>query len=296
MRRMDIPQYDPITAFDLCVNAVGDAALRNHYSANRASIQQANVAFATASQIADWTWLPRALRGNPNALIAGALSKQQLMDLYTEYMVGVTGPSRDIYDKLFVAAGGLCPLCGGLGHTWTLDHYLPKAIFPSYSVHPSNLVPSCRDCNSGKNASFGAGVHEQTLHPYFDQAQFFEERWIVASVQKCNPILIQFECIPPNHWSISDKERVRSHFTDYKLAYRFSVQAGAEISKVVELRTKSLRNLTPQGFNDYLYDNANSTDFVLNGWSRTMYAALAELDWFIQTDFEDPNWHLAVAA
>ncbi|TPJ42888.1 HNH endonuclease signature motif containing protein [Mesorhizobium sp. B2-7-1] len=60
----------------------------------------------------------------------------------------------------------MCPFCGGLGHTWTLDHYLPKANFPAYSVNPSNLVPCCRDCNSGKNASFGAELHEQTLHPY----------------------------------------------------------------------------------------------------------------------------------
>ncbi len=292
---MGVPPHDPISTFDSCVNAIENNILRNHYSANRTNVQQANDAFFAASRIVDWTKLPRAQRGNPDALIVGELSKRQLMDLYTKFMVDVTGPSRDIYDALFVAAGGLCPLCGNLGHVSTLDHYLPKAMFPAYSVHPGNLVPSCRDCNTGKNATFGAEAHEQTLHPYFEQAKFFEERWIVASVQRCNPILVQFECVPPDHWTASDKGRVHSHFTDYNLAYRFSVQAGAEVSRVIDLRTKSLRDLSQQSFREFLYDHGNSTDFVLNGWSRTMYATLANSDWFIRTDFEDPNWHLVAA-
>lgn len=295
MRKMKVPSYDAITTFDSCVDAVKDVTLRAHYSANRESVERANASFVAASRTANWVGLPRALRGKPDALIAGGLTKQQLMNLYSDCMVKATGPSRDVYDALLVSAGGLCPLCGGLGHARTLDHYLPKALFPAYSVHPSNLVPCCRDCNSDTNASFGSVAHEQTLHPYFDIAHFFVERWIIASVQWCNPISLRFECAPPDHWSISDRGRVLTHFVNYKLAYRFSVQAGAEVSKIVELRAKSLRNLTSQSFQDFLLDNANSTDFVLNGWSRTMYAALAETDWFIKTDFQDPDWHLAAA-
>lgn len=294
MRKMVVPPHDAIATYDTCVDAIGDLTLRTFYFGNRESIEQANASFDAATRIAGWARLPRVPRGNPNVLIAGALSKQQLMDLYTRYMVGTTGPSRDIYDGLLAAAGGLCPSCGGLGRAWTLDHYLPKSNFPAFSVHPSNLVPCCRDCNSGKNSSFGAGVHEQTLHPYLDQSHFFEERWITATVHKQNPILLRFECTPPGDWPVPDKKRVRSHFEGYKLAYRFSVQAGGEVSKVVQFRASSLRKLTPESFHDFLLDNANSPDFVLNGWSRTMYAALAASDWFLQSDFHDPNWHLAV--
>lgn len=294
MRKMDVPPYDAITTYDTCVNAICDPTLRAHYSSNRGSIQQGNAIFEAATQDADWARLPRALRGNPNALIAGTLSKQQLVDLYTHYMVSATGPSRDIYDNLLTAAGGWCPFCGGLGQASTLDHYLPKANFPTYSVHPNNLVPCCRDCNSGKNTSFGPGTHKQTLHPYLDRADFFEERWIIATVYKQNPILIRFECAPPDHWSSPDKQRVSSHFEAYKLADRFSKQAGGEVSQVVQLRVNSLRILTPEKFRDYLLDCANNPDFVLNGWTRTMYAALAASDWFLQSDFQDPNWHLAM--
>lgn len=291
---MNVPPHDALATFDACVNAIGNLPLRALHIANRPHIQLANANFDAASQISVWTGLPRVPRGNPGVLIAGGLSKQHLMNLYTDYMVGTTGPSRDIYDDLLTAAGGSCPFCGGLGHAWTLDHYLPKANFPAYSVHPNNLVPCCRDCNSGKNASFGHHAHDQALHPYLDQPHFFEERWIIATLHWANPILLRFECVPPDHWTIPDKGRVRSHFISYKLAYRFSVQAGGEIAKVVQLRANSLKRLSPDSFQDFLLDNANSPDFVLNGWSRTMYTALAASDWFVQVDFGNPDWHLAI--
>lgn len=291
MKKLTIPSYDAIATYDLCVNEVSAPILNTAFTSNRGAIELANISFDAAKIVASWANLPRVPRGNPNVVIAGTLNKGQLMTLYTDHMVKTKGPSRNVYDNLLTAAGGLCPFCGGLGHAGTLDHYLPKANFPAYSVHPHNLVPCCRDCNSGKNASFGAELHEQTIHPYFDIEHFFDQRWIVAIVHKKNPILVQFRCRPPENWSVLDQGRVRSHFDGYNLGYRFSVQAGSEVSKVVQLRKSSLQRLDAQDFRAYLIDNANSTDFVLNGWSRTMYTALAATEWFIETDFQDPNWH-----
>ena len=116
----------------------------------------------------------------------------------------------------------------------------------------------------------------------------------MATVHKQNPILLRFECVPPGHWSVTDKGRACSHFECYKLGYRFSVLAGGEVSKVVQFRTNSLKKLTPENFKSFLLDNANSQGSVLNGWSRTMYAALAASDWFLQLDFQNPNWHLGI--
>lgn len=291
MKRMNVPQFDAMTTYDLCVQAVGDPDLQVRYLAGRTGIQQANGTFDLVSQNATWATLPRTQLGHADVVIAAPLCKQDMMDLYTSYMVGAKSASREVYDGLLTAAGGLCPFCGGLGHAWTLDHYLPKAYFPAYSVHPCNLVPCCRDCNTGKNASFGQHVHEQTLHPYLDQIQFFNERWITATVNRCDPILIIYQCSPPENWLDSDQQRVRHHFVSYKLARRFCVQAGSEISKLVQLRQGSLRQLSPQNFQAYLLENANCADFVLNGWSRTMYAALADTEWFVQADFNDHAWH-----
>lgn len=285
-----MPPYDALETFDTCVAAINDGALRNSFIQNRANIAQANATFAGASQTASWCDLPRAPYANPNFVVTGTLTKKNLTDLYTDYMVGAKGASRDIYDFLLTAAGGLCHFCGGLGHVRTLDHYLPKATFPAYSVHPNNLVPCCRDCNSGKNAAFGAHPHEQTLHPYLDDARFFNERWVHATVHRQDPILLKFECAPPGNWDAADQERSRSHFESYQLARRFSVQSGSEVSKAVQQRAGTLRDLTPASYREFLQESADSGDFVLNGWYRTMYTALASQNWFVEADFTNSNW------
>src|SRR5204862_24909 len=123
-----------------------------------------------------WAELDRLPNANGNVHVTGNLTKLDLMNLYSNQMVGSKGKARSIYDDILAAAGGFCPLCGELGQARTLDHYLPKANFPAYSVFPENLVPCCRDCNTGKNSSFPATRDKQALHPYLDKSAFFEER------------------------------------------------------------------------------------------------------------------------
>lgn len=290
MRQLTAPEHDTMDTYDTCVADVNDLNLRQLYSQNRPVIAQAKADFDRASTTASKANLPRMARGNPTAIVAGGLSKQQLMDLYTSHMAGADGDAREVYDDLLISSGGICPFCGGLGQVWTLDHYLPKAYFPLFSVFPVNLVPCCRDCNSGKNATFGVHPHEQTIHPYLDQAKLFAERWVVAEVTKTDPVVVTYKCEPPAGWSNVEKQRVWHHFEGYKLSYRFGVQARAEVAKVVQIRAGSFKGLSPEAYRDFLLDNANSADFDLNGWSRTMYNALANADWFWRSDFSNPGW------
>ena len=50
-------------------------------------------------------------------------------------------------------AGGRCCLCACRGRR-TLDHYLPQATYPEFSVLPLNLVPACWDCNHTKDTTY----------------------------------------------------------------------------------------------------------------------------------------------
>lgn len=62
-----------------------------------------------------------------------------------------------------------CPLCGGPGCR-TIDHHLPDASYPEFSVFSRNLVPSCSSCNPKRNNSNQHGAALLTLSPYFDGA------------------------------------------------------------------------------------------------------------------------------
>ncbi|GLK82828.1 HNH endonuclease [Ancylobacter defluvii] len=290
MRKLTLPPNDPVDVYDLCVAEVTDIAVRSAYVSNRNHMTTAAGDFASASAAKSWASLPRVARGNPGAVIIGTLTKKSLNDLYSAYMVQAKGPSRKVYDDIMVAAKGLCPFCAGLGQVHTLDHYLPKANFPAHSVSPANLVPCCRDCNTGKGSSFGAANVDQTLHPYFDADQFFQQRWIFGRLTTAKPLVMEYICRPPDAWPAVDRQRAVRHFEDYDIASRFELQAGGELTRIVASRAGILSRLTPADYRSYLLENAQGSGADLNGWSRTMYAALAVDNWFCQTDFTDPNW------
>lgn len=279
MRKLPPPPQLAMDVFDLCVGecAAGD---RTPYEVNRSFIEHAAVDYQTASATQSWYFLPRTPRGMPHSIVAGTLTKGQLTSLYTDRMVATSGNARRVYDDIQVAANGHCPFCGGVGHVFTLDHYLPKSGFPLYSVLPTNLVPCCRDCNTGKSSVFGTTAEQQPLHPYVDDAKFFNQRWIRARLVATDPIVVVFYCAAPASWSSTDQARVNSHFTDYNLASRYGKLAGAEVNKVVGQRRGTLQGMTPDGFREFLLEAANEPGYDLNGWNRTTYAALAETDWF----------------
>lgn len=62
-----------------------------------------------------------------------------------------------------------CPFCGGDGAR-TVEHYLPKACYPEFSVFSLNLMPSCGSCNTKRNNINEYGAPTALLHPYFDKA------------------------------------------------------------------------------------------------------------------------------
>ncbi len=77
----------------------------------------------------------------------------------------------NLWESLKNANGGKtikCPLCGVRDVT-DLDHYAPRSIFPEYSVHPKNLIPTCHECNTVKdNVWLTKGGHRIVFNSYFD--------------------------------------------------------------------------------------------------------------------------------
>jgi hypothetical protein len=63
----------------------------------------------------------------------------------------------------------VCPACGELGRPNTLDHYLPKNIYPHFCVTPVNLFPMCDACQLAKGTKVGdLSSPRFFVHPYFD--------------------------------------------------------------------------------------------------------------------------------
>lgn len=62
-----------------------------------------------------------------------------------------------------------CPLCGSLGGR-SLDHALPRSLFPEFSILRENLVPACTICNTDeKGGTYRGRRPERFIHPYYDR-------------------------------------------------------------------------------------------------------------------------------
>jgi len=63
-----------------------------------------------------------------------------------------------------------CPICDKLlDETQSIEHFLPKSMYPALSIHPYNLFPSCKKCNNekGNKNPLPSRKLPCCLHPYY---------------------------------------------------------------------------------------------------------------------------------
>lgn len=280
MRALAVPNYDPQVVYQTCTNSISDIDLRNRLNVVTNDVVNAASDYeqrATAGQLYS---IPPNNCGNDD-IVAGAVTKKELKDVYNSHMVGRAKPARVIYDQLLSQAPmGKCPFCG-FGHASTLDHYLPKTKYPLVAVLPINLVPSCKDCNTGKSMTIATTAEGQCLHPYFDHPNFFGEQWLYAEVEQTTPANVRFYVQPPAHWDGVSKERVQSHFNDFKLVSRYAVEASNQLACLRDTLTSYQEYIGAEGVRQHLTIEAQSySRRHSNSWQTAMFQALAASDWY----------------
>ncbi|MFL9676075.1 HNH endonuclease [Pseudomonas marginalis] len=285
MKRLPPPAYAPEHAYTVCTSAIADDEKRDRMMASIGDIRESAIDFIGRA-IAGSTFEipPLVVRKNQDPEVVGGIRKSELVNLYEYYMVQ-RPLGREIYDSILMSAGDKCPICGGIGRPRSLDHYLPKANFPKLSVLPDNLIPACRDCNTDKGNPLFTHPHEQLIHPYYDQACFFDQAWIIATVSHIQPCVITFEAKPPETWRPEDQQRGINHFAFFDLAKRYSIMAAEEVSILVDQRRSLMKDLPVEGFRAYLASVGDSPILFPNHWRKVMYAALANDGWFCETQF-----------
>lgn len=282
MMRLEPPPHDMATTVAACLKGItGNNALRSDVQTNTAWLVALETQYYSTVAAAGLATIP-ALLTDGDPVIVGTLSKSHFKTLYDYYLrseLKVDG--RAIYNAIMSAAGGKCPYCGGLGATRNLDHHLPIAYFPQFSILPINLVPACRDCNmDGKPASYASVQSDQIIQPYVDHARFFDEQWILGTfvpAQGSKPSRIEYFVSPPDNWPAVDKARAQRHFEEFGVADKYATQA----SEVVDVTLDQIEALREAALDDALIvktilDPGERKAPFVNHWSRGMYQALRE--------------------
>ena len=285
MRALAVPNYDPQAVFQTCINSITDGNLRNRLNLVTKDIVASAKDYEQKAKAIQLYTIPPNNCSNDNVAL-GTVTKNELKDVYSSQMVGRAKPARVIYDTLLSQAPlGKCPFCG-FGHASTLDHYLPKAKYPQLSVLPLNLVPSCKDCNTGKKAAIATTAESQSLHPYFEHQNFIDQQWLYAQVAQTMPATIRFFVEAPVHWSDISKARVHSHFNDFKLASRYSVEASNQLACMRGSLADYRELLGLDGIRQHLTIEAQSyARQHKNSWQTAMFQALVASDWYCDGGF-----------
>jgi 5-methylcytosine-specific restriction endonuclease McrA len=219
--------------------------------------------------------------------VVGHLTKRKLINLYENNLLDKDKPARDYYDALLLSSGERCPFCGDIGRTKNLDHFLPKAHFPEFSIMPLNLVPSCRDCNMGeKGQAYSTTEEEQSIHPYADKDIFYQEQWVFADYINEDDGALRYYVRCPDTWDQQNKDRAANHFNALDLASRYGLEAGKHLSEVIDQKNAFVNvilGFDPQATTQAIKDafvNANLLPVINsaqfdNHWKKVMYKCLA---------------------
>ncbi|WP_167631728.1 HNH endonuclease [Mariprofundus ferrooxydans] len=281
MMRLNEPKYSFEQTIDKCVDGItGNAGLKQKLTFSKSDLTPLEAQYLDAVATGElYTIPPINTDGDTDPVVINTLKKSELVKIYDQYFVTKGKPARKIYDALLNAAKEKCPFCGGIGTPRNLDHFLPKAHFPRFSILPHNLVPSCRDCNmDGKAQAFAINEEDQIIHPYADHNRFFLEQWIFSTYHTDNdgePGEFEYYILPPEDWSEVGKQRVRKHFEDFDLAKRYATKA-AELLGTVLQQIGSLQKLGLDNEDiktTLLQPGIDASPFV-NHWQKGMYQAL----------------------
>ncbi len=200
---------------------------------------------------------------------------------YYKYRLLQRPNGRKFYDEIILSTPyDICPYCT-VHIVKTLDHFLPKSEYPSYSITPTNLIPCCRDCNTEKKISFPRNPNDQTFHPYFDAVD--TDRWIRAQLMNSTPLSFQYKVVQPEHWDKNKYNRALSHFVSYNINQLFSNEANRELrgmqSHLKKLFSKD-SNLLKEHINE-TYNTCNDNLGLLD-WKTLMYYELLSNNWFLE--------------
>ncbi|WP_271614961.1 HNH endonuclease [Bradyrhizobium sp. CCBAU 51627] len=216
--------------------------------------------------------------------VSGLVTTDEMVKVYDQRMAGKKGPGRHIYDAIkLLPKHGICPFCDHRPVS-TLDHVLPKRLFPTLAVTPDNLVGACADCNKTKLSFAPSAPEEVFLHPYFDDVE--DQQWLAAKVVQGPVAAIVFRTQANASWSNDLNERVRRQFRTLGLAQLYGAQAAREISDQAHLLGVIYDSRGSDGVREELTRQAETREAVRsNSWQAVTYRTLSENDWFCDGGF-----------
>lgn len=169
-----------------------------------------------------------------------------------------------------------CPFCR-ISESSTLDHYLPKSIYPEFSIFPQNLIPCCGICNT-KKSNYIIDTDSKVrlfLHPYFDELP--REQFLNLSVRiDSQTLILKFNIRKVDSMTETTFRYVSNHFRVLDLGNRYRAFATNTLREARVSLDRQYKH-GPTAVKEYLGNEADSiaASSGSNHWRTVLFATLA---------------------
>lgn len=178
---------------------------------------------------------------------------------------------------------GTCQYCC-INSPKTIDHYLPKGIFPEFSVFTLNLIPCCGDCNQMKDEKVKDSNNiREFINFYFDDFLNIQFLFCDISIVGNEPVA-DFFIQNTNNLSSNNYKIIKNHFSNLRLFERYKDKINTEISEIKNsCEAEIAYGLDKTIISSVLLDRSqrNKKTFGVNYWKAVLMEGLANCQDFI---------------
>lgn len=216
-----------------------------------------------------------AFLGNPRKLTKLDVSEAQeaaLHRLYDRLHNKETDPP-DLRGDLLLTL--VCPYCD-YGDCRQIDHFLPKKLWPEFSVHTTNLVPCCGDCNQLKSERHLGDFGTKYPHPYFDAHPIERYLYADAVVSGIN-IQYVYNLTFKDAVAQDTRHKISHLYSDLDLLNRFGRRAAGKVNSLQKRLLQQFENGGKRAVRAYLSVLGKSAVLPggVNNWETVLLESLA---------------------
>ena len=184
-------------------------------------------------------------------------------------------------DKILSSAHrDVCPYCNTTP-VGSLDHVLPRAVYPEFSILAQNLVPACATCNRIKGDVCFQQNGLNLMHPYFVQ---IPDDPILFSAVAVGDREVTWKFYLQQNGDIDDEQfaSITNLFDLLHLADRYSQVSGETITDLIGYLDELHQGGGAVETRNFLHGMAESARKSRgeNYWKTALFRALAESDDF----------------
>ncbi|MCG3708987.1 HNH endonuclease [Aliarcobacter butzleri] len=263
--------------FETCISNYSDESFKNRLNSATNFIEISAINYDNQATTNNLNSI--SMSNNVNNII----TEDEMKKVYNDKLVKKGQPGRIYYEKLRLSAkNNICPLCNQRTVT-TLDHVLPKSLYPTFAVTPFNLIPACADCNKIKDRYQPSMPKEEIIHPYYDDIS--NKQYLFALIEQTSPPSISFYIKQSTPLKIIE-QRLEKHFSLFGLNELYASNAAEELSNICFRLGKLYSTGGRQSVIDYLKDEFESRyENNKNSWQTAMYEVLYQNIWFCDGGF-----------